>query len=263
MYISSEVIYMEFNEKIKRLREGLGLTLEQVGNAVGVGKSTVRKWETGDIANMRRDKIAKLAEALHTTPGYLMGWTESDAPQLSNILPVPSFDVTAGEYAMVRSYRKASPADKMIIDNIIARYPVEDVPAAPAVKVVPLFGTAAAAGPGEMDTGLPWEDYAVPADSGADFAVRVSGDSMEPVLHDGQIVLCSEKKPQIGDVVVVMVNGSLLVKQFITDSRNIYLRSLNRARKDADYDIWATGNDTVVCYGTVLLPRRPALVDQW
>lgn len=65
---------MEFNEKIKALREGLGLTLEQVGNAVGVGKSTVRKWETGDIANMRRDKIAKLAEALHTSPAYLMGW---------------------------------------------------------------------------------------------------------------------------------------------------------------------------------------------
>ena len=73
---------MEFNEKIKRLREDLGLTLEQVGNAVGVGKSTVRKWETGDIANMRRDKIAKLADALHTTPGYLMGWeTDPDAIQ--------------------------------------------------------------------------------------------------------------------------------------------------------------------------------------
>ena len=28
------------------------------------------------IANMRRDKIAKLAEALHTTPGYLMGWED-------------------------------------------------------------------------------------------------------------------------------------------------------------------------------------------
>lgn len=65
---------MEMKDKIKFLREKNGLTLEDVGKVVGVGKSTVRKWETGDIANMRRDKIAKLAEALHTSPAYLMGW---------------------------------------------------------------------------------------------------------------------------------------------------------------------------------------------
>ena len=63
-------------QKIKILREQLNLTLEQVGNIVGVGKSTVRKWETGEIANMRRDKIAALAKALHTTPAYLMDWKE-------------------------------------------------------------------------------------------------------------------------------------------------------------------------------------------
>lgn len=65
-------------EKIKMLREANNMTLEQVGNIVGVGKSTVRKWETGAIANMRRDKIAKLAQALKTTPAYLMGWTDND-----------------------------------------------------------------------------------------------------------------------------------------------------------------------------------------
>lgn len=67
---------MELGEKIRYLRKSLGLTLEEVGNAVGVGKSTVRKWESGEIANMRRDKIALLADALHVTPSYLMGWDE-------------------------------------------------------------------------------------------------------------------------------------------------------------------------------------------
>lgn len=66
----------DMGAKIKALREEHDLTLEQVGNAVGVGKSTVRKWETGIIANMRRDKIAALAEVLHTTPAYLMGWKD-------------------------------------------------------------------------------------------------------------------------------------------------------------------------------------------
>ena len=65
-------------ERIKHLRAEQGLTLEEVAKKVGVGKSTVRKWETGMIANMKRDKIALLADALNTTPEYLMGWTEKE-----------------------------------------------------------------------------------------------------------------------------------------------------------------------------------------
>lgn len=81
----------EMSEKIRQLRTSQGLTLEQVAQEVGVGKSTVRKWETGLIANMRRDKIASLAKALHTTPAYLMGWEENQAPESedSPLLPLP------------------------------------------------------------------------------------------------------------------------------------------------------------------------------
>ena len=74
-------------KRIKDLRKEKGLTLEQVAAIVGVGKSTVRKWETGMIANMKRDKIASLAKALGTTPEYLMGWDEKEdspsEPQLT------------------------------------------------------------------------------------------------------------------------------------------------------------------------------------
>ena len=67
---------MEIGEKIKYLRTRQGLTLEELGEKVGVGKSTVRKWETGAIANMRRNKIASLADALNVSPSYLMGWED-------------------------------------------------------------------------------------------------------------------------------------------------------------------------------------------
>jgi transcriptional regulator with XRE-family HTH domain len=62
--------------RIKELRMARNMTLEDVAKIVGVGKSTVRKWETGMIENMRRDKIAALAKALGTTPVSLMGWEE-------------------------------------------------------------------------------------------------------------------------------------------------------------------------------------------
>ena len=66
-----------YRNKIKILRIQHGLTLEQVAQAVGVGKSTVRKWETGIIKNMKQDKILALANTLHTTPEYLMDWKDS------------------------------------------------------------------------------------------------------------------------------------------------------------------------------------------
>ncbi len=78
---------------IKSRRKELNLTLEQVGDLVGVGKSTVRKWETGDIENMKRDKIVKLAKALRVSPSYIMG-IEEEQPQLET-LPVKKIPVVS------------------------------------------------------------------------------------------------------------------------------------------------------------------------
>jgi len=62
----------EIANKIKNRRLELGLTLEDVAQAVGVGRSTVRKWETGMIKNMGRDKIAALAKVLQISPVELV-----------------------------------------------------------------------------------------------------------------------------------------------------------------------------------------------
>ena len=69
---------MEINERIKELWLLNKLTLEEVANIVGVTKATVQRWESGLIANMRRDKIASLAKALHTSPGYILGIENSN-----------------------------------------------------------------------------------------------------------------------------------------------------------------------------------------
>lgn len=62
----------EIGNIIYQKRTELGLTLEDVGNAVGVGKSTVRKWEKGMIKNMGRDKVAALAKVLGINPATLI-----------------------------------------------------------------------------------------------------------------------------------------------------------------------------------------------
>ena len=70
---------MDIKDIIHKRRLELGLTYEQLGDIVGVGKSTVRKWETGMIENMRRDSIVALSNALDISPALIMGWEEKEA----------------------------------------------------------------------------------------------------------------------------------------------------------------------------------------
>lgn len=70
---------MKANEVIRMRRKELGMTLKEVANAVGVAEGTVSRWESGDIKNMRRDKIAALARVLDVPPAVLMDWEEFDS----------------------------------------------------------------------------------------------------------------------------------------------------------------------------------------
>ena len=97
--------------KIMILRKEKGLTLEQVAKFVGVGKSTVRKWETGIIANMRRDKIAALATVLGTTPAYLMGWEEEETPD--------KLALTEGEQMVLDLFRRVPEEQQKIVLEMI------------------------------------------------------------------------------------------------------------------------------------------------
>ena len=67
------------NERISARRKELGLTLDEVAAFVGVNKGTVSRWESGEIDNMRRDKIAKLAKVLKVSPLFIMGMDAANA----------------------------------------------------------------------------------------------------------------------------------------------------------------------------------------
>ena len=128
-------------------------------------------------------------------------------------------------------------------------------------KVIPLLGNSYAAGDGEPDFGNFWEDYAVPADSPADFAIRISGDSMEPWIPDGSIQLCTRIAPRDGDVGAFLIDGEYLCKQVCMDvAGTLHLFSLNRARRDKDRHIPRDEIERqVMCFGTVIMKRRVPL----
>lgn len=66
------------NKAIADRRRELGLTIDDVAKFVGVSKATVSRWESGEIDNMRRDRIAALAKILRVSPLFIMGIDEDD-----------------------------------------------------------------------------------------------------------------------------------------------------------------------------------------
>ena len=84
---------MEIKDIIRTRRNELGLTLEDIAKKVGVSKPTVQRWESGDIENMRRDKIAKLAETLEISPSDLLGLKKNNIPKQNYIVPEKYKDI--------------------------------------------------------------------------------------------------------------------------------------------------------------------------
>ena len=67
---------MEVKDILKNRRIEKHLTLEEVGRMVGVSAATISRWESGEISNMKRDKIVNLANALDLSPSVIMGWED-------------------------------------------------------------------------------------------------------------------------------------------------------------------------------------------
>lgn len=69
---------------LKDRRLARGLTQKQIADYVKVSEATVSRWESGDIANMRRDRIALLAQILRVSPTFVMtGKDDEESPAIS------------------------------------------------------------------------------------------------------------------------------------------------------------------------------------
>ena len=153
---------------IKRLRIENNMTLEQLEDKVGVGKSTVRKWENGMIANMRRDKIAKIADVFNVSPSYLIGWDNNVGP------------ITNG------TKHKAPGVTINVLGRVAAGVPIE--------AIEDIIGTE------EISAEL--------ASTGDFFGLQIHGDSMEPRMYEGDVVIVRQQDDaESGEVIIAMVNG--------------------------------------------------------
>ena len=163
-------------DRIKSRRTELGLTVEELAHKMGYkDKSSISKIENGK-ADIPQSKIAAFADALQTTPAYLMGWEEQPEPKKPTI--PPGFE----------------PMPKM--------------------DWVPLVGRIACGTPILADENIE-AILEVPEHIRADFALRCHGDSMTGAhIHDGDIVYIRQQ-PDVdnGSIAAVCIDNSATLKR--------------------------------------------------
>lgn len=102
---------MDTKKILKEQRIKLGLTMKQVSEAVGVSESTISRWESGAIANMTREKIVLLSQALKISPSVIMGWSKEEKEDTIFILDdykyfeVPRFESIAAGLGVIADSR--------------------------------------------------------------------------------------------------------------------------------------------------------------
>lgn len=80
---------MNIGERIKQRRKELKISADVVGEKIGVSRSTVFRYESGDIEKLPIEILIPLSEVLKTTPAELMGWEVNDINDIYNQLEPP------------------------------------------------------------------------------------------------------------------------------------------------------------------------------
>ena len=103
------------------------------------------------------------------------------------------------------------------------------------IRSLPLYSLAVSAGTGQFLDGEDYEMVEVGAEvpDGANFGVRVAGDSMEPAFHDGQTVWVRQQRSLMtGEIGIFLYDGNAYLKQLVALENSMALHSLNPAYAD-------------------------------
>jgi len=187
---NEKTIYSEIGDKIRKRREQLGISQEELANKMGYkSRSAITKIEKGQ-RDINQSKISEYAKALQTTPAFLMGWEETNSVQ-----------------------------------SISEEFPnIEEI----KTKKIPMLGKIACGTP--IFAEEHHEMYVpVSEDIKADFCLRTQGDSMiNAKINDGDIVFVKKQDlVENGEIAVVIVRDEATLKRVYYDKTNNIIQLLS------------------------------------
>lgn len=235
---------MSIGSRIKERREAIGLTQEELAAELGVSKGAIGNYESGQ-SYPKIDNMIQLFKALKTDANYIF---QDDVIQ-------KEVSLSNKEHVIIKKYRK------------LDYYGVDAVESVLDVEYKRCTESQKSEEKKQQTWSICYNEYKVSAGTGvmldeyerldridvidtpearrADYGLMISGNSMEPMYHDGDIVLVKHTDTiDIGEIGIFVVDGEGYIKEFGGDR----LISLN----DEYNDIPLHEYSSIRCYGRVI-----------
>lgn len=183
---------MEMGQRIRELRKQHNMTMEELGNILGVGRQAIQKYEKGIVVNIPRTSIEMMAKVFNVSPSYLVCFEETVAME--------------AEYC--DNLEKTNAVKIPVLGSVIAGVPIEAVQDVVDYEEIP-------------------KDLTM---TGQYFALKVKGDSMQPRIYENDVLIVRKQSDaNSGDVVIVLVNGhEATCKKLVKYADGISLVSFNQ-----------------------------------
>lgn len=176
-------------DRIRQVRQEQDVTQQELADYIGVSKQAVYKYENNIVTNIPTDKVDAIAKRLKVSPAYLMGWEEKPEPKKPTI--PPGFEPM------------------------------------PEMDMVPLVGRIACGTPITAEQNVE-RMVCVPSKWHSTFTLTCKGDSMEPSIHDGDLVaIRSQPEVENGEIAAVRIDGEATLKHVYLHDNFIELRPEN------------------------------------
>ena len=228
-------------QTIKKIRKRKGLTQKQLSELTGLKQNTISNHENGNRSIDEVD-IHVYSSALGVSPKELFDSYKESSDNITEIYNKLNSDRQTKVYDFATE--QLNEQNKVVNINDY----IEEESEWYEVK---FYGSVSAG------TGLYLDDEQVETISfgadmipnGTDFCLKVNGDSMDPMFHDGDYVFIKRETDfRNGSIGVVIVNGDAYLKKIYITADAIKLVSLNKKYKD----ITVTQDDTLKYVGTVV-----------
>lgn len=222
-------------DRIKQLKSQKKLTNEQLAELCGIPLGTLSKMLAGMNESPKLSSIVAICNALDCSVEYIV----TGAPENTN-----NYTLSPSEISVMEAYRRLDAWGRALVEAVVDKetervsaqeHPASLQPSQPLAqakilrpvshagryagqrmtggkRAISLYELPVSAGVGVYLDGSGAETIRIPANDStadADYALRISGDSMEPKYHNGDVILVqSVDSVEIGEPGIFLLDGS-------------------------------------------------------
>lgn len=226
---------MNVGERIKQRRKALKMSADELAESVGVSRSTIFRYEKGDIEKVGPEVLKKIADKLNVSPGDLMGW--EDNQQELKIPTSPLVHKITEKVVKLSTPRKQKVLD--FTENQLREQSNKVISLEEDLFEYKVYEKLSAGTGFSYFNDGNYDTVFYDKDLDHDFASWVFGDSMEPKYMNGEVVLIKETGFDYdGAVYAVEWDGQTYIKKVYREKDGLRLVSINNKYKDkfAPYD---------------------------